>query len=121
MTETDMAHEVIVIGAGIAGLVAANRAAQLGKRVVVLEKSKDERYLCNSRYTYGTFHINFTDVGADEDVLVGKIAACSEGFARKELARAVAKDGRPLMQWLKSEGIELVDLGGYQTNVLSPP
>jgi fumarate reductase flavoprotein subunit len=126
MTNTDVQHDVIVIGAGIAGLVAANRAAQLGKRVVVLEKSKDERYLCNSRYTYGTFHINFTDVGADEDVLVGRIEACSGGFARedlarKDLARAVARDGRRLMQWLKSEGIELVDLGGYQTNVLSPP
>jgi fumarate reductase flavoprotein subunit len=121
MTETDMAHEVIMIGAGIAGLVAANRAAQLGKRVVVLEKSEDERYLCNSRYTYGTFHINFTDVGADEDVLFGKIEACSEGFARKDLARAIAKDGRRLMQWLKNEGIDLVDLGGYQTNVLAPP
>jgi fumarate reductase flavoprotein subunit len=121
MAETDMQHDVIVIGAGIAGLVAANRAAQLGKRVVVLEKSTDERYLCNSRYTYGTFHIGFTDVGADEDVLVGKIAACSDGFARRDLARAIARDGRRLMRWLKSEGIDLVDLGGYQTNVLAPP
>ena len=121
MTKTDVQHDVIVIGAGLAGLVAANRAAQLGKRVVVLEKSKEDKYLCNSRYTYGTFHINFTDVGADEDVLFGKIEACSEGFARKDLARAVAKDGRRLMQWLKSEGVDLVDLGGYQTNVLAPP
>jgi len=121
MAETDAQHDVIVIGAGIAGLVAANRAAQLGKRVVVLEKGTEERYLCNSRYTYGTFHINFTDVAADEDVLVGRIAACSEGFARQDLARAIAKDGRRLMQWLKSEGIDLVDLGGYQTNVLAPP
>jgi succinate dehydrogenase/fumarate reductase flavoprotein subunit len=121
MTKTDVQHDVIVIGAGIAGLVAANRAAQLGKRVIVLEKSREEKYLCNSRYTYGTFHINFTDVGADEDVLFGKIETCSEGFARKDLARAVARDGRRLMQWLKSEGIDLVDLGGYQTNVLAPP
>jgi fumarate reductase flavoprotein subunit len=121
MAETHVQHDVIVIGAGIAGLVAANRAAQLGKRVIVLEKSKEERYLCNSRYTYGTFHINFTDVGADEDVLYAKIEACTEGLARKDLARAIAKDGRRLMQWLKSEGIDLVDLGGYQTNVLAPP
>ena len=121
MAKTDVQHDVIVIGAGIAGLVAANRAAQLGKRVIVLEKSKEERYLCSSRYTYGTFHINLTDVGADEDVLFSKIEACSEGFARKDLARAIAKDGRRLMQWLKSEGIDLVDLGGYQTNVLAPP
>jgi len=121
MAKIDVQYDVIVIGAGIAGLVAANRAAQLGKRVVVLEKSTEERYLCNSRYTYGTFHINFTDVAADEHVLAGKIEACSDGFARKDLARAIAKDGRRLMQWLRSEGIDLVDLGGYQTNVLSPP
>ena len=121
MAKTNFQHDVIVIGAGIAGLVAANRSAQLGKRVIVLEKSKEERYLCNSRYTYGTFHINFTDVAADEDVLFGKIEACSEGLARKDLARAIAKDGRRLMQWLRSEGIDLVDLGGYQTNVLAPP
>ena len=121
MAKTDVQHDVIVIGAGIAGLVAANRSAQLGKRVIVLEKSKEQKYLCNSRYTYGTFHINFTDVGADEEVLFGKIETCSEGLARKDLARAVAKDGRRLMQWLKSEGIDLVDLGGYQTNVLAPP
>src|SRR5580658_133971 len=104
MTNTDVQHDVIVIGAGIAGLVAANRAAQLGKRVVVLEKGEDQRYLCNSRYTYGTFYINYTDVAARED-----------------LARAIAQDGRRLMQWLRNEGIDLVDLGGYQTNVLAPP
>src|SRR6202140_591595 len=121
MAKTDIQPDVIVIGAGIAGLVAANRSAQLGKRVIVLEKSKEDKYLCNSRYTYGTFHINFTDVAADEDVLFDKIEACTEGLARKDLARAIAKDGRRLMQWLKSEGIELVDLGGYQTNVVAPP
>src|ERR1700676_5575941 len=122
MAKTDVQHDVIVIGAGIAGLVAANRAAQLGKRVVVLEKSKKDKYLCNSRYTYGTFHINFADVSADEDVLFDKIEASTDGLARKDLARAIAKDGRRLMQWLRSEGIDLVDLGvGYQTNVLAPP
>src|ERR1700730_17743147 len=91
MANTDVQHDVIVIGAGIAGLVAANRAAQLGRRVVVLEKGEDQRYLCNSRYTYRTLHINFTDVGADEDDLVDRIEACTDGLARKDLARAIAK------------------------------
>jgi fumarate reductase flavoprotein subunit len=121
MPESDDIHDVLVIGGGIAGLVAANRAAQLGKRVIVLEKGAEERYPCNSRYTYGTFHVNFTDVGANENSLYEKIEAATEGFARKDLARAIAKDGRRLMQWLRDESIDLVNLGGYNTNVLSPP
>jgi predicted oxidoreductase len=114
------AVDVIVIGAGIAGLVTANRATQLGKRVVVLEKSSEDKYLCNSRYAYGTFHINYSDLEADEESLLARIDAATEGFARKDLARAVAMDGRRLMQWLKSENIDVVRLDGYQTNVLAP-
>ncbi|MEI8151049.1 MAG: FAD-dependent oxidoreductase, partial [Hyphomicrobiales bacterium] len=118
MNSTD--HEVIVIGGGIAGMVAANRAAELGQRVVVLEKSTEEQYICNSRITYGTFHINFTSPEANEDELVRKVEAVTEGYARADLSRAVAKAGRRLMQWLRDEGIELTDLGQYHTHVLSP-
>ena len=120
MAKTDVQHDVIIIGAGIAGLVTANRAAQLGKRVVVLEKSTDDKYLCNSRYAYGTIHINYSDLNQDEDVLVGRIEAATEGTARKDLARAVAKDGRRLVQWLKSEAVNVTQLDGYQTAVLAP-
>jgi fumarate reductase flavoprotein subunit len=120
MPQTESDFDVIVIGGGIAGMVAANRAAQLGRRVAVLEKSTEDKYICNSRITYGTFHINFTSPVANEDELVRKIDACTEGYARKDLARAVARDGRRLMQWLVSEGIELSDLGQYHTHVLSP-
>src|SRR4051812_36396420 len=116
----DTSIDVIVIGAGIAGLVTANRAAQLGKRVVVLEKGTEDKYLCNSRYAYGTIHINYSDLGQDEDVLMAKIDAATEGVARKDLARAVAKDGRRLVQWLKSENVDVVKLDGYQTAVLAP-
>lgn len=116
----DSTADVIVIGAGIAGLVAANRAAQLGKRVVVLEASTEDKYICNSRYAYGTIHINYSDLEASEDSLVARIEAATEGSARKDLARAVAKDGRRLTQWLRSENIDVIRLDGYQTNVLAP-
>ena len=55
-------YDVVVVGGGIAGLVAAGRAAELGLSVVVLEQGEGERYLCNTRYTGGTFHVGYTDV-----------------------------------------------------------
>ena len=118
MAETGF--DVVVIGGGIAGMVAANRAAELGKRVAVLEQSTEVQYICNSRITYGTFHINFTSPDATEDELVRKVEDVTEGCARGDIVRAVAKEGRRLMQWLRGQGIELTDLGQYHTHVLSP-
>src|SRR5271170_8234029 len=37
---TESAWDVVVIGAGAAGLVAAGRAAELGRRVLLLEKNR---------------------------------------------------------------------------------
>ena len=67
----------------------------------MLEKSTEEKYICNSRYAYGTFHINFTSPDAAEDELVRKVEDITEGYARKDIARAVAKEGRRLMHWLR--------------------
>ncbi|MBI3069211.1 MAG: FAD-binding protein, partial [Betaproteobacteria bacterium] len=39
-------EDVAVVGGGIAGLVTANRLAQLGLRAAVLEQGSAERYLC---------------------------------------------------------------------------
>ena len=66
MSGRNTGYDAIVIGGGIAGLVAANRAAELGRRVAVLEKGTAEKYLCNTRYTYGTFHINFSLKGVGQ-------------------------------------------------------
>jgi len=121
MTTTDKSCDVLVIGGGIAGLVAANRAAELGKRTLVLERGTDDRYLCSSRYTGGTFHISFTDVMADKGKLADVIDKTTRGFARKDVAGAVAKDSSRLVRWLQGEGIKFVNLGHYHTFVLAPP
>ncbi|MET0634163.1 MAG: FAD-dependent oxidoreductase, partial [Xanthobacteraceae bacterium] len=105
MSNGNADYDVIVIGGGIAGMVAANRTAELGKRVAVLEKGTAEKYICNTRYTYGTFHVNFTDVMSGENQLYDRIVACTDGFARKDLARTVAVYGARLMGWLRAEGI----------------
>ncbi len=121
MTQKPSSFDVVVIGGGIAGLVTANRAAELGKRTVVLEKGTAERYLCSSRYTGGTFHISYTDVLAGEDKLVERIEAATRGFARKDLAAAIARDSSRLVRWLQGEGIKFINLGHYHNFVLAPP
>ena len=87
-------YDVIIIGAGIAGLVTANRAAQLGKRVAVLEKSTEEKYICNSRYAYGTFHINFTGLDTPEDTLLRQDRR-GDRRLRAEGPGARRRQGRP--------------------------
>ena len=37
--------DVAIVGGGIAGLITANRLAQLGTRAVVLEQGSEERHL----------------------------------------------------------------------------
>jgi len=113
-------RDVLVIGGGIAGMTAANRAAELGKRVVVLEKGTEEKYPSNTRFTYGTFHINFNGPLTDEQKLLDIIESATEGTARKDLARSLVKAAPRLMDWLSGEGIALIALGQYHTHVLSP-
>ena len=60
-------NDVIVIGAGLAGLATANKVAEAGFKVSVLEKSTDDLYLCNSRYTGGLFHIAMEDMAGEPD------------------------------------------------------
>jgi len=117
---TDVTYDVLIIGGGIAGMVAANRAAELGKRVVVLEKGAEEKYPSNTRFTYGTLHINFNSPMTGEEELLDIIESATEGYARKDLARSLVKAAPRLMQWLGGEGIELISLGQYHTHVLSP-
>jgi fumarate reductase flavoprotein subunit len=121
MNDITEAHDVVVIGGGIAGLVAANRAAEMGLDVVVLEKSREEKYLCNSRYTGGTFHISYNDVAKPAEALRQAIESATAGFARKDLAAAIATDGIRLVRWLQKEGIKFLNLGQYHTFVLAPP
>ena len=62
--------DVTVIGAGIAGMVAAVRAAELGLRVAVLEKGEAREYPCNTRYSGGIIHVAYHSAKLPADELV---------------------------------------------------
>ena len=94
--------DLVVVGGGIAGLTAANRAAALGCRVVVLEKGEDEGYPCNSRIATGVLNVAHSDPHSDPAVLRQAIEADTEGYAAPALADALATTAGRSMPWLRA-------------------
>jgi fumarate reductase flavoprotein subunit len=115
--------DVCVVGAGLAGLTAGVRAAESGLSVVVLERSADPEYLCNSRLTGGAFHICLQDIQSDAGVLEQAIQSATAGAAHAGLAKAVAADARRAVRWLQGHGIRFIKGGSepHHNFVLSPP
>jgi fumarate reductase flavoprotein subunit len=117
------AVDVAVIGGGLAGLVAANRAAEAGLAVAVFEKGADERYLCNTRLTGGFFHVALQDINSPPAELRQIIQRATRGAARADLADALAEDAGRALMWLKAQGMRFIKVGphGYQSTVFAPP
>lgn len=122
MTEETRSADVVVIGGGIAGLVAANRAVELGCSVVLLEKGEGE-YLCNSRLTGGLFHVCFKEVVSAPERLRAAILEEAGDWASGELVEAVAGNGRRVVDWLRAHGVRLMKASPDEAFrwVLSPP
>ena len=116
-------YDVIVVGGGLAGMSAANRATQLGLRTVVLEAGSDERYLCNSRYTMGFLHVAFNATTSGADQLRTAIETATDGNARPDLAEALSGNVGRAVSWLGDLGIRYIKGGplDWMNRVLAPP
>lgn len=127
MTEKNLARHpavrIAVMGGGIAGMVFAARAAELGGEVTVLEQGDDELYCCNTRYTGGAFHLCFHDIDEPAEELTAAIKAATQGFATDELTGAIAGDARHAVRWLQAKGIRLMKAGpdAWRQHFLAPP
>lgn len=116
-------HDMIVIGAGLAGLAAANRGLELGKRVLLLERSDDPRHVCASRTNGGVFHVGFRTVTADPEELVQVMRRATGEFTTLPLARALAFNAERGIRWLEGLGTEFVAMtpdDGWKDHVLAP-
>lgn len=115
--------DLIVVGGGIAGLVAANRARELGLATTLVEQGEGDRYLCNSRMTGGVFHIAFHDVTGPAAGLRAAIDAATAGHADAALADALAEDAGRAVEWLSGHGARFIRGGAFDwmSRVLTPP
>lgn len=104
-------------------MVAANRAAEAGLSVAVLEKGTAEKYACNSRFTGGAFHVAYRDVMTDADALVQTIRDLTGPYFAPAPAQILATEGRRAYAWLQAQGIRFVKGGvpEYLHCVFAPP
>lgn len=115
-------YQVIVVGGGLAGLAAANRAAEFGLRVAVLEKSADEFYPCNTRLTGGFFHICRENMLAPPAEMRRRIGSAARE-ADPALVGALVEDAERTLKWLIEQGVRFIHAGpgGKKNNLLAPP
>lgn len=114
--------DLAVVGGGLAGLVAAARAVELGLRVMVLERGEDESYACNSRYAGGIFHVSYHDPAIDPAALKKAITTATRGLAETELVDAITQDGRRTLEWLRAQGARFIrGTVSWHAWVLAPP
>jgi fumarate reductase flavoprotein subunit len=123
MTDMQAEFDLIAIGGGFAGLVAALRGAELGLRTAVIEKGEDARYLCSSRWAGGIFHVSYHDIRLPPVELVAAIERATSGEAEPELAAAIAEDCARTVDWLAAQGAHFTSASpiGWHRWTLAPP
>ena len=117
-----IAADAVVIGSGTSGLIAATRAAELGKSVVLVEKLEEAQVGGCSRYTAGFAAFEAPD-GLDVD---GAIAiedyintqvTYHRNACNAETVRLYAETSGPATGWLLDQGIEFNVLGSVHQPV----
>jgi fumarate reductase flavoprotein subunit len=115
--------DLVSIGGGFAGLVAALRGAELGLRTAVLEKGEEDRYLCSSRWAGGIFHVSYHDVKLPPSELKAAIERATSGETDPELATAIAETCARTVDWLAAKGADFTSASpiGWHRWTLAPP
>src|SRR5882672_9034258 len=120
---SEFEFDLVAIGGGFAGLVAAVHGAELGLRTAVVEAGTDEGYLCSSRWAGGIFHVSYHDVKLPPEKLIEAINRQTSSEADAELAAAIAADCGRVVDWLAAKGANFTSASpiNWHRFTLAPP
>lgn len=115
--------DLVVVGGGLAGLVAGTRAAERGLRVAVLEKGTDARYPCNTRWSGGIVHVGYTDPKEPATALHAAIERNTRGHTDPSLGEAMVTETTRVIDWLRHQGGRFIRAGAmaWQNWTMAPP
>ncbi len=106
----DAEYDLVSVGGGFAGMIAAYRGAQLGLRTAVIERGSEDAYRCNSRFSGGLMHISYKDPANPAEELLSAINEITEGHASPALAKAIVSNCKRGLEWLQAEGARFARL-----------
>jgi len=122
MSSHEMNPDLVIIGAGIAGMVTAVRAGELGMRVWVLEKSSEDKYMCNTRLSSGVFHCALLTPSSPPNDLEKKIQLDTQSCAEPLQAKIISQQALGSIRWLQQLGVRFIKgAQSYYEFILSPP
>lgn len=99
--------QCVVVGGGIAGMVAARRMQQLGVAPVVLEKGESDGGEGNTVISGGLLHVAWLPPDAPEEEKLERLVAETAGEIDLDLARALARESGHLIPWLQAERVAM--------------
>jgi fumarate reductase flavoprotein subunit len=109
--DTSAQVDTLVIGAGLAGTVAALRSAELGRSVLLVEKGGEAPGAGNTPMSGGVLHTCLEPMTDAPEVLIERIDRITGGFARPDLAEGYSAACRPALDWLVGTGLRLEPFG----------
>jgi fumarate reductase flavoprotein subunit len=117
-----MDADVVIVGGGLAGLVAANRAAELGLKPIVLEQGAGPEYLCNSRVSGGVVHFATESPLEPPEMLAAKVTRITGGFVEPAMSSVLAGDAKRALDWLRAKNARFAPMSSLprQRWVMAP-
>lgn len=131
----DTNFDVVIVGAGNAGLCAAIAAHDAGAKVLVLEWAPQEQRGGNSAFASGAFRVAYDgvedlralmpeltdaewetlDFGVySEDTFFDDLARLSHYRLDQALAELVVRESRPTLHWMRDQGVHFIPIYGRQ-------
>jgi fumarate reductase flavoprotein subunit len=120
---SEQTYDMIVIGGGIAGLVAGTRAAERGLKVAILEKGETADYKCNTRWSGGIVHVGYVDPKEPAANIAAGIERNTRGYTDPALAEVLIGQTTKVIDWLRVQGVRFIRTGplSYLAWTMVPP
>lgn len=114
MNAPQRAHDVVVVGGGLAGWMAATAALEAGARTALIERSPRPEGDGNSIVSGGALHANLRDPRSPPAELIETILRTTAGEASHDVVAGWAHNAARTIEWIERHG------GRLDTNPLHP-